>query len=142
MPGKHGARTTLTNTPDHLDDVDLPQGPQDVDLPQETPATEGPQDPQEPQDPATATEAPDNEGNASFQEETNANLAEAIILMTQELRRRGNPVPKAKSKEPDTFEGSDLKKLNNFILLCNLYFRNSHAYDNDEHKVTFALSYL
>ena len=76
MPPKRGARTTLTDTPDHLNDVDLPQGPQDVNLPQEPPVTD---DPQDPQDPTTATKAPDNEGNTSFQEETNANLAEAIM---------------------------------------------------------------
>ena len=42
-----------------------------------------------------------------FQEQTTASLAEAIILMTQELRRREPPASKAKSKEPDTFDGSD-----------------------------------
>jgi hypothetical protein len=64
--------------------------------------------------------------------------------MTQELRRRDNPVSKAKAKakEPDTFDGSDPRKLNNFILQCNLFFRSSSAYDEDEAKVTFTLSYL
>ena len=47
-------------------------------------------------------------------------------------------------KEPNTFDGSDPKKLNNFILLCNLFFRtNPHIYeDDDAAKVTFALSFL
>ena len=49
------------------------------------------------------------------------NLAEAISLMTEELRRREKH-PVAKVKEPDTFDGSDPRKLNNFILFCNLYF--------------------
>ena len=64
--------------------------------------------------------------------------------MTNELRRREDqpPTHRAKAKEPDTFDGSDPKKLNNFILLCNLYFRNNPAYFDDESKVTFALSYL
>lgn len=73
------------------------------------------------------------------------NLAEAIMLMTGELRRRDTTVPRTavgKVKEPDTFDGSDPRKLNNFILLCNLYFRNNPAYFEDEPKVTFALSYL
>jgi hypothetical protein len=70
------------------------------------------------------------------------NLAQAIMLMTEELQCRGNPSRKTKSKEPDTFDGSDPRKLNNFILLCNLYFRNNPAYSEDESKVTFALSYL
>jgi Ty3 transposon capsid-like protein len=77
--------------------------------------------------------------------EPTANLAEAIMLMTSELRRRegsGSSAKRAKSKEPDTFDGSDPKKLNNFILLCNLYFRQNPSYSEDETKVTFALSYL
>ena len=49
---------------------------------------------------------------------------------------------RAKSKEPDTFDGSDPKKLNNFLLLCNLYFRQNPSYTEDTTKITFALSYL
>ena len=64
------------------------------------------------------------------------------MLMTEELRRRENPSKRPKAKEPVTFDGSDPRKLNNFILLCNLYFRNSPSYDDDQNKVTFALSYL
>lgn len=77
--------------------------------------------------------------------EPTANLAEAIMLMTNELRRRegsSSAAKRAKSKEPDTFDGSEPKKLNNFILLCNLYFRQNPSYSDDETKVTFALSYL
>lgn len=71
------------------------------------------------------------------------NLAQAIMLMTSELKKRDNSTSKrAKAKEPDTFDGSESKKLNNFILLCNLYFRQNSAYSDDANKVTFALSYL
>jgi Retrotransposon gag protein len=69
-------------------------------------------------------------------------LAEAITLMTNELKNREPKKSKIKAKEPDTFDGSDPKKLNNFILLCSLYFRSNPAYSDDEAKVTFALSYL
>lgn len=62
--------------------------------------------------------------------------------MTQELRRRENPTRKAKIKEPDTYDGSDPRKLNNFILQCNLFFRSSSVYDDDAARVSFALSYL
>ena len=125
-PRKATQRAPHTETPDP-DEAEVV----DPEIPADT------QQPEEPQDPVDENNADD-----SFQDETTASLAEAIVLMTKELRRRGNPAPKAKSKEPDTFDGSDPKKLNNFILLCNLYFRNSSAYDDDEHKVTFALSYL
>ena len=77
-----------------------------------------------------------------FKHQTTANLAEAILLMTSELKRRQEPTRKPKSKEPDTFDGSDPKKLNNFILLCDLYFCGNSAYSDDSAKVTFALSYL
>jgi hypothetical protein len=70
------------------------------------------------------------------------NLATAIQLMTDVLRNRDPPSKKTKAKEPDTFDGSDSRKLNNFVLLCSLYFRSNPAYDDDSAKVIFALSYL
>ena len=72
------------------------------------------------------------------------NLAEAIMLMTETLKNRDTPSTKrAKAKEPDTFDGSDPKKLNNFILLCELYFRtNPSVYSDDNLRITFALSHL
>ena len=69
-------------------------------------------------------------------------LAEAIALMTAELKTQDNKKSSIKLKTPDTFDGSDPKKLNNFILLCTLYFHSSSMYDDDSDKVTFALSYL
>ena len=69
----------------------------------------------------------------------------ALMLITEELRHCDHSVPTpklAKAKEPDTFDGSDPKKLKNFILLCNLYFHTNPYYEDDTTKVTFALSYL
>jgi hypothetical protein len=76
--------------------------------------------------------------------EVSGNLADALVLLTDELRRRdgSSSSKRAKAKEPDTFDGSEPKKLNNFILLCNLYFRTNSAYSQDATKITFALSYL
>jgi hypothetical protein len=79
--------------------------------------------------------------NNPFVEQSTPNLAQAIVLMTDELRRRETP-RRAKVKEPDTFDGSDPKKLSNFILLCNLYFRNNPAYPDDDSKITYALTLL
>ena len=57
-------------------------------------------------------------------------LAQAIIYMTETLRPRKHiSAKRAKSKEPDTFDGSDPKKLNNFLILCNLYFCQNPPYD-------------
>ena len=88
------------------------------------------------------SKAPEELCQSLLEAETTATLTKAIMLMTKELRRHENPTCKAKAKEPDTFDGSNLKKLNNFILLCNLYFRSSSTYSNDSPKVNFALSYL
>ena len=106
-------------------------------------------DPQEPSTSAHIEEVLDDDtpDNQTDNQTDNSapNLAEAIVLMTNELRRRDAPPPKPVNtsvKQPDTFDGSDPKKLNNFILLCNLYFRNNPAYADDGAKVTFALTLL
>jgi hypothetical protein len=62
--------------------------------------------------------------------------------MTEELKCCDNKSSKAKTKEPDTFIGSDLCKLNNFVLLCNLYLYNNPSYSDNEAKFNFALFYL
>src|SRR5277367_5382356 len=76
-------------------------------------------------------------------QDSTATLVEAIALMTAELRHREPKKTNFKSNKPDTFDGSDPKKLNNFVLLCGLHFRsNPSSFDDDGAKVTFALSYL
>ena len=72
------------------------------------------------------------------------NLAQAIMLMTNKIHWRDTPLKlfNTQVKQPDTFDGSDPKKLNNFILLCNLYFQKNPAYSKDNSKVTFALTLL
>ena len=101
--------------------------------------------------PQNPTTPPDNQDDFyqdpldnPLTEQSTPTLAEAIMLMTNELRRRdaSSKSLNRKVKEPDTFDGSDPKKLNNFILLCNLYFRNNPAYADDDSKVTFALTLL
>ena len=88
---------------------------------------------------------PDNAFVPQDNEDSIPNLTEAITLMTHKLKHC-NTAPTTTStsnaKKPDTFNGSDPKKLNNFILLCNLYFWNNSAYSDDKAKVTFALSYF
>ena len=61
--------------------------------------------------------------------------------MTQELKHRDHK-KSSKAKEPDTFDGSDPRKLNSFILQCKLFFADNDNYSDDHAKVTFALSYL
>ena len=88
------------------------------------------------------SEAPEEFHQSLLEAETMATLTGAIMLIMKELCQRENPACKAKAKEPDTFDSSNPKKLNNFILLCNLYFHSSSAYSNDSTKVNFTLSSL
>src|SRR6202035_1484025 len=70
------------------------------------------------------------------------NLANAIRLLAQNVgsKPKGN---RTKVREPDTFDGSDPKKLRPFILQLELNFRDRpENYLDDENKVNFALSYL
>ena len=102
-----------------------------------------------PQNLVTSTNARDDAKDNDLPSNPNTqpptpNLTQAIMLMTSKLRQRDTPLKpfNTQVKQPDTFDGSDPKKLNNFILLCNLYFRNNPAYSKDNSKVTFALTLL
>jgi len=114
---------------------------------QQPQVTDDPMNPDRTPTPAHDEEpvVPDNSGNPDRETSVMSTpaLANAIELLTDELRRREGNGQKAKAKEPDTFDGTDSRKLNNFILLCNLYFRsNPNSYREGENKVNFALSYL
>ena len=100
---------------------------------------EQPEAPADPERKATSSQP-----ESSVKPDKTPNLGIAIQLMTDMLRNHDTPAPakKAKAKEPNTFDRSDSHKLSNFIILCNLYFCSSNAYDDDSAKVNFALSYL
>jgi len=50
---------------------------------------------------------------------------------------------KPKLREPDTFDGSDPRKLHTFILQCKLNFRDrKDLFEDETAKVNYALSYL
>src|SRR5271169_2943761 len=128
-------RTTLAQAHRNRPDSPTPSNQRDRDP--STPTNRTAHDKEQDQDES------DNESNP-FSKQSSPNLAEALMLITHELRRR-EATPRATSskvKEPDTFDGSEPKKLSNFILLCKLYFRNNPAYTDDSSKVTFALTHL
>ena len=68
-------------------------------------------------------------------------IAEAI---TAALNHNDNPRrAKLKVQEPDQFDGTNPKKLQGFILQCELYFRNfEEDYLDESKRVNFALTYL
>jgi Domain of unknown function (DUF4939) len=102
------------------------------------------------EDPADPQDQPDPEGSPpleSVPEETppppDLELARALTLLANSI---GAPkVSKAWTKvhEPDPFDGSDTRKLQPFLVQCQLNFRDRpDTFASDKAKVTFALSYL
>jgi hypothetical protein len=71
------------------------------------------------------------------------NLAEAITLLAGSLGAPKQSSARTKTREPDTFDGSDSRKLQPFLLQCHLNFRDRpDAFSSGSAKVTYALSYL
>jgi Domain of unknown function (DUF4939) len=69
------------------------------------------------------------------------NLAEALTLLARNIK--GPNKPSSKIREPDTFDGSDSRKLQPFIVQCTLNFRDRpNAFPTDSEKITYMLSYL
>ena len=67
----------------------------------------------------------------------------ADALKTSADQSKGKSVNRTFVKEPDTFDGSDPRKLRFFITRCRLHFRSRpEAFEDDSSKVMFALSYL
>ena len=95
-----------------------------------------------PEDPPQEEQDPEEPPQAETLNNLAPNLAEAIMLMTEQLHHHDPPIQNAKAKEPKTFDGSEPWKLNNFILLCDLFFHSNPVYSDDSNKVTFTLSYL
>ena len=142
MPPKNTRTHVLSPPPQDL----LPEQPSKRASKQ--PPQQPPKQPQEalgdPDIPEKTPDTPDKPDHP-YDEESTPSLATAIMPMTQELRHRENLSSSrsvGKVKEPNTFDSSNPQKLNNFILLCNLYSRNNLSYYDDELKVTFALSFL
>ncbi|KIN97748.1 hypothetical protein M404DRAFT_32080 [Pisolithus tinctorius Marx 270] len=70
-------------------------------------------------------------------------LARAVHALARSSSCTGDSAPKTKVHEPDTFDGSDPKKLCEFLVQCELNFQDRpHAFRSNRAKVTFAQSYL
>jgi len=72
------------------------------------------------------------------------NLAVAINRLSRSSRRTNDSSSsRAKVREPDTFDGTDPKKLRTFLVQCELCFQDhAKAFRQDRARVTFAQSYL
>src|ERR1700753_1588860 len=68
-------------------------------------------------------------------------FAEILAQTTQASRLM--PISRATTREPEPFNGSDSRKLHQFLLLCELNFRDCpEAFSEDASKVNYVLSYL
>jgi len=72
------------------------------------------------------------------------NLAVTVNRLSHSSRRTSNSSSsRAKVREPDTFDGTDPKKLQTFLVQCELCFQDrTKAFHQDRARVTFAQSYL
>ena len=72
------------------------------------------------------------------------NLALAVNRFSRSSRRTNDPLSShAKVREPDTFDGTEPKKLRTFLVQCELCFQDRpKAFRQDRAKVTFTQSYL
>ena len=74
------------------------------------PSTQQEEHPCEPtlplEDPPQEEQDPEEPLQAETLNNLAPNLAEAIMLMTEQLHHRDPPIQKAKAKEPNTFDGS------------------------------------
>jgi len=72
------------------------------------------------------------------------NLAIAVNRLSRSSRRSNDSSSsRAKVREPDTFDGTDPKKLRTFLVQCELCFQDrAKAFRQDRARVTFAQSYL
>jgi hypothetical protein len=89
-------------------------------------------------------DADDDEDNLNPQDRVFLRLSEAINNLARNSRTSSaSEDSKAKVREPDTFDGSDPRKLRAFFVQCELNFQSKpRAFRTDRAKVTFAQSYL
>jgi len=107
------------------------------------PGGDGPDDPDDPnsddggEDPIDGIPDPDEAGLVIFN-----NLSIAINRLARSSRSSESS-SRTKVREPDTFDGTNPKKLRTFLVQCELNFQDRpKAFHTDRTKVTFAQSYL
>ena len=110
--------------------------------------TRNPPDPSNKPDPGEPDDDPEPSNPPSPPPNDNRDrFLEAIIQLSDSLRHlRWNSAPKSekiKVRDPDTFDSSNPRKLHDFLVSCNLHFRDRpQIFASDEKKILFILSYL
>ncbi|KIO15013.1 hypothetical protein M404DRAFT_78252, partial [Pisolithus tinctorius Marx 270] len=107
------------------------------------PGDEGPGDDGPGDDPDNDNEEPLPEDDVEPGVTVLDNLAKAIELLARNARTGSESSSRTKLHEPDTFDGTDPKKLRAFLIQCKLNFRDRpRAFRSDQAKVTFVQSFL
>ena len=71
------------------------------------------------------------------------NLAGVVSLLAHNSCQANKSSSRTRVREPDTFDGTEAKKLHAFLVQCELNFQDRpRAFSKDRAKVTFAQSYL
>jgi hypothetical protein len=153
MSARSQERTEGNNTPRNsppLEYVDPEENPDHEDgLPGDGPDDpDGPEDPNDPDDPdgpngpnGGPDDDPDDEPDPS------SLFLNALHDLSDSLRTLRQPQAakseKIKVRDPDTFDGTNPRKLRDFLVSCNLHFRDrSDVFASDEKRILFILTYL
>jgi Domain of unknown function (DUF4939) len=108
----------------------------------------GPDGPDGDPDPEDPDDEPPTGQNPEVNPEPNDRFLDALFELSDSLRTlRQNQSPpreeKIKVRDPDTFDGSNPRRLRDFLVSCNLHFRDRpQVFASDEKKILFILSYL
>ena len=95
---------SCTHGPSAFEEPTLPKEPENHASAQQQEQDHEPTLP--PDDPLQEEQDPEEQLQAKTLNNLAPNLAEAIMLMTEQLCNHDAPVRKVKAKEPDTFDGS------------------------------------
>ena len=120
--------------------------PDDDHNPSDPPNDPGPGGPPDPGDgPGPGDD--DDSSSSSSEPDPGERIVRALVELSsnlRDLRRPSEPKPeKIKVREPDTFDGSNPKRLRDFLVSCNLHFRDRpQVFASDEKRILFILSYL
>jgi Domain of unknown function (DUF4939) len=102
------------------------------------------------EDPTDLQDQPNPEGSPPLQsvpKETppppDSELVRALTLLANSIGAPKVSKARTKVRKPDPFDGSNTRKLQPFLVQCQLNFHDRpDTFASDEAKVTFALSYL
>ncbi|KAG6326794.1 hypothetical protein ID866_12295 [Astraeus odoratus] len=102
-------------------------------------------DPGDPDNPDDDNSDDNNASDPSIKDNPILALTHTITLLSHTARHRPKDSGAVHTKvcEPDTFDSTDLKKLHEFLIQCELNFHDRpQAFHSDTWKVGFALSFL